>query len=69
MTYLGDLGSAIMVEENRTDSMGGTQENQYVNSEGKTPHSSLKSLRRQHGSLKSFNQMRFIFPSFRFVRS
>ncbi len=41
MTYLGDLGSAIMVVEYKTDSMGGTQENQYVKSEEKTPHLSL----------------------------
>ncbi len=33
MTYLGDLGSAIMSEEYWTDSMGGTQEIQYVKSE------------------------------------
>ncbi len=35
MTYLGDWGTAIIVEEYYTDSMGGTQENQYVKSEEK----------------------------------
>ena len=32
MTYLGDWGSANMLEEYWTDSMGGMQENQYVKS-------------------------------------
>ena len=65
MTYLGDWGSAIMLEEYWTDSMGETQEIQYVNSEEKTPHFSLYSFVRKHGSLKRFNQMHFIYLSFR----